>query len=95
MQNPKLYLLLSIAALILSVLSYFIGVLGIGLALSVIVLVLSNKELKKTEGNYTLQEHKNLKIAKRLCIIGIIISSLNIIYLLIILIVVTMGFFGM
>jgi hypothetical protein len=64
------------------------------LTLSILILVLSTKELKMPVERFAPQEFQNLKTAKRLSIIGIVISSLIIIYLLIILVVITMGFFS-
>jgi len=92
MGNPKLYLILAIAAVILSCLSYFTELSAFSFTLSILILVLSNKELKMPVEQFTPQEFQNLKTAKRLSIIGIVISSLIIIYLLIILVVITMGF---
>ena len=50
MGNPKLYLILSIAAVILSWLSYFTELSAFSLTLSILVLVLTNKELKNAGG---------------------------------------------
>ena len=69
MNKPKLFLYLAILAL----LTWFVDILGIGLA----ILILSHNELKyRLVDFYTQDEIKYLKIAKRLSIVSIIIFLL-------------------
>jgi len=63
MGNPKLYLILSIAAVILSCLSYFTELSAFSLTLSILILVLSSKELKMPMERFTPQDFQNLKTA--------------------------------
>jgi len=95
MKKPELFLYLSMAALASSLLSWFVDIAG--LVLAVPVLMLTRNELKKSAlkvSDYSLQEIKHLKIARTLSIVSIIVSALIIAYGICILVLVTMGFLG-
>ena len=95
MKKPEPFLYLSMAALASSLLSWFVDIAG--LVLAVPVLMLTRNELKKSAlkvSDYSLKEIKHLKVAKILSIVSIIISALIIAYGICILVLVTMGFLG-
>ncbi|KQS41030.1 hypothetical protein [Pedobacter sp. Leaf194] len=76
MKKPELFLYLSMAALASSLLSWFVDIAG--LVLAVPVAMLTRNELKKLAlkvSDYSSKEIKHLKIARILSIVSIIISA--------------------
>jgi|GEM_PF-1390877 len=95
MKKPKLYLYLSVAVLVFSFLTWFVGIIGLGVAITMLILVrneIKNATLELT--NYSFEEIKYLKTAKVLAILSLIISAVIVCYQLFVLVIVSLGFFG-
>jgi len=95
MKKPKLYLYLSVAALVFSFLTWFVGIIGLAVAITMLILVrneIKNATLELTD--YSFEEIKYLKTAKVLAILSLIISAVIVCYQLFVLVIVSLGFFG-
>jgi len=95
MKKPKLYLYLSVAVLAFSFLTWFVGIIGLAVAITMLILVrneIKNATLELT--NYSFEEIKYLKTAKVLAILSLIISAVIVCYQLFVLVIVSLGFLG-